>query len=195
MKASFIYCVSCTLPIPSCICQYAPNITLEKPFALLYHPREYTKRSNTGRLLKKATNIHSTCWHRLDNSKLENQFKHYALLYPADNNDDINNIKHHEPQQHANIDGFLMLDATWQESQKMMRQSPWLAQLSRVSIDAPSSQYQLRRNQSDQGLSTLETLAYWLMEHNQRNYGLDLLQFLHCFQDAYLKARQAGQLK
>ena len=195
MEASFIYCIHCTLPLPSCICQYAPKVALTKPCALLYHPREYSKRSNTGRLLKIATNIHTTSWHRLKSSALEEQFKHYALFYPEDKAVAVNNTHTTTPQDHNEIEGYLILDATWQESQKMMRQSPWLGRLPRVSIKAPDSQYRLRRNQNQQGLSTLESVAYWLIEQNQRNCGLELIQFLNCFQDAYLKARQAGQLK
>jgi DTW domain-containing protein YfiP len=179
----------------SCVCQYAPKVTLATPCALLYHPQEYTKRSNTGRLLKTATDIDSTSWHRLNNAKLENRFKHYALLYPSTGTSNVNHTHNTPVQDHSNFQGYLLLDATWQQSQKMMRQSPWLAALPRISIDAPQSQYHLRRNQSQQGLSTLESLAYLLIEQNQRNCGLELLQFLQCFQDAYLKARQAGQLK
>lgn len=195
MEASFIYCIHCTLPLPTCVCQYAPKVSLATPCTLLYHPKEYTKRSNTGRLLKISTNIETTSWHRLKSSELEKQFKHYALFYPGEDTSTSNNTHATTEQDHNEIQGYLILDATWQESQKMMRQSPWLAKLPRVSIKAPQSGYRLRRNQSQQGLSTLESVAYWLIEQNQRNCGLELIQFLNCFQDAYLKARQAGQLK
>ena len=195
MEASFIYCIHCTLPLPTCVCQYAPKVSLTTPCTLLYHPKEYTKRSNTGRLLKISTNIETTSWHRLKSSELEKQFKHYALFYPGEDTSTANNTHATTEQDHNEIQGYLILDATWQESQKMMRQSPWLAKLPRASIKAPQSDYRLRRNQSQQGLSTLESVAYWLIEQNQRNCGLELIQFLNCFQDAYLKARQAGQLK
>jgi len=195
VEASFIYCIHCTLPLPTCVCQFAPKVSLATPCTLLYHPKEYTKRSNTGRLLKISTNIETTSWHRLKSSELEKQFKHYALFYPGEDTSTANNTHATTEQDHNEIQGYLILDATWQESQKMMRQSPWLARLPRVSIKAPQSGYRLRRNQSQQGLSTLESVAYWLIEQNQRNCGLELIQFLNCFQDAYLKARQAGQLK
>ncbi|MFY0699626.1 MAG: DTW domain-containing protein [Bermanella sp.] len=200
MKASLIYCIHCTLPTPYCVCQYAPNLAITTPCALLYHPLEYTKHSNTGRLLKIACDIESQSWHRLKNNELEEQFKDFALLYPTGDSEQSNGLPSTSTQtdqlkDHHHIKGYLILDATWQQSQKMMRQSPWLAALPRVSIDAPPSQYRLRRNQSEQGLSTLESAAYLLIEQNQRNCGLELLQFLECFQDAFLKARQAGLLK
>ena len=181
-----------------CICQWAPNITLPQPCALLFHPNELHKRSNTGRLLKSTTDIQSATWHRLKNTQLENAFSNYALLYPADEletNTDASIQYQAQPQTTQSTKGLLIIDATWQQSQKMLRQSPWLKNLPRVSLGSIQSQYQLRRNQQDQGLSTLESLAYWLIEQNQRNCGQELLHFLQTFQTAYLKARQAGLFK
>ena len=194
---SLVYCHRCTLPTPSCVCQQAPHILLDQPWALLFHPREYSKHSNTGRLLKIAANVQSETWHRLRNQQLSEQFKHYTLLYPEESN--INSInttteleKDHPKEQHA---GYLIIDATWQESRKMLRQSPWLAQLPRVSLNNTESRYALRRNQSRQGLSTIETLSQWLFEHGQRNSAQELLNFLQIFQSAYQQAQQAGLLK
>jgi len=77
----------------------------------------------------------------------------------------------------------------------MLRQSPWLKNLPRKAIQGPPSDYKLRRNQKDGGLSTLESLAYWLEGENQPATAKELLQFFHIFQDAFLKARLAGLLK
>jgi len=194
---SLLYCYRCTLPTQDCVCQQAPHIILDKPWALLVHPREYSKHSNTGRLLKIATGMPSISWHRLKNSQLESQFNNYALLYPSDENSLVINTKETSQEDHqpTHIEGFLIIDATWQESRKMMRQSPWLAKLPRVSLNPTVSQYHLRRNQNDQGLSTLETVSHWLFEHEQRNSAQELLNFLQIFQSAYLKAQQAGLLK
>lgn len=178
-----------------CICQWSPQVTLPLPCTLLFHPNEPHKRSNTGRLLKRATNIQSTTWHRLKNTQQAAQFAQYGLLYPVDENQAS---EFHQPNAQASqptIEGLLIIDATWQQSQKMLRQSPWLKDLPRVGIETQTSQYTLRRNQQDKGLSTLESLAYWLIEQNQRNCGQELLHFLQTFQAAFLKARQAGQLK
>lgn len=191
---SFIYCYRCTLPTQACVCQLAPHILLPKPCALLFHSREYSKRSNTGRLLKVATNIESATWHRLKNQQLHAKFKDYALLYPEETTDS-SDTQVANKQDHSTIKGYLWIDATWQESRKMLRQSPWLAQLPRISLKTPSSQYALRRNQSEQGLSTLESVSYWLFSQNKRDSGEELLNFFQTFQSAYLKAQQAGLLK
>ena len=192
---SLIYCHRCTLPLANCVCQLAPKIVLPKPCTLLFHPREYSKRSNTGRLLKIATNVQSATWHRLKNHEQADQFKQHVLLYPPDisamDNQDTSQTL---PQDHSNIAGFIIIDATWQESRKMLRQSPWLAELPRMSLQPLSSQYSLRRNQQNQGMSTLETMSQWLFEQNQRNSAQELLNFLQNFQSVYLQAQQAGLL-
>ncbi|WP_353348339.1 tRNA-uridine aminocarboxypropyltransferase [Oceaniserpentilla sp. 4NH20-0058] len=192
---SLIYCYRCTLPMQDCVCQQAPSIQLPKPCSLLFHPREYSKHSNTGRLVKIATNVQSETWHRLKNHQQSAQFEGFALLYPHEP-EFLSDTTNKTPlkDQH-DIKGYLLIDATWQESRKMLRQSPWLAQLPRISLNAPNSKYALRRNQSNLGLSTIETVSHLLFEHNQRNSAKELLNFLQIFQSAYLQAQQAGLLK
>ncbi|QYJ99952.1 tRNA-uridine aminocarboxypropyltransferase [Shewanella psychrotolerans] len=52
---------------------------------------------------------------------------------------------------------IIILDATWQEARKMMRQSPYLQQADRLALSgAGDSSYQLRRNQLEGGLCTIE---------------------------------------
>ncbi len=77
----------------------------------------------------------------------------------------------------------------------MLRQSPWLKNMPKQTIKAPKSTYSLRRNQKEGGMSTLESLAYWLNGQKHTKQAEELLQFFQLFQDAFLKARQAGLLK
>ena len=52
---------------------------------------------------------------------------------------------------------IIILDATWQEARKMMRQSPYLQQADRLALSVVGdSSYQLRRNQLEGGLCTIE---------------------------------------
>ncbi len=54
---------------------------------------------------------------------------------------------------------LVILDATWQEARKMLRQSPYLKTARTFSLDnTPSSQFNLRRNQVEGGLCTLECI-------------------------------------
>ena len=204
---SLSFCTACTLPQNHCICCQAPELNLPINGHILFHPRELERRNSTGRLMKHCLHVPSSSWHRLKNQQQANLFKGYHLLYPCDNTDNTNNQTDDltpktltstldqtaESTKHG-IKGLLLLDATWQESQKMMRQNPWLMQLPKFSLATIESQYRLRRNQSESGLCTLESLAHALQALNHRQSSQDLLQFFHIFQSAYLEARQSGQL-
>ena len=191
IEAPIQSCIDCALPISRCICQSSPAIQLPDPCHVLFHPREMTRRNSTGRLLKACTDIQTSFWHRLKNQQLEKKFQGYYLLYPSD-------TVRQAPSQAPALPpakGFLWLDGTWQETQKMLRQSPWLHKLPKFSINAHQSQYRLRRNQTQAGLSTLECVAYWLQEQKKAQSAQELLHFFDLFQTAYLHAQQAGQLK
>lgn len=77
----------------------------------------------------------------------------------------------------------------------MLRQSPWLNSLPKYPLKNASSQYSLRRNQTSDGLSTIESMAFWLEEQNQTKSSQDLLHFFQLFQDRYLDARESGLFK
>lgn len=196
------FCIDCTLPYNLCICSLAPKLPLDIDTHILFHPRELHRRNSSGRLLKHCLNIPSSQWHRLKNADQAAQFQGYALLYPDDNkqNNPNGTLKLNDKDT-QDVKGYLWLDATWQESRKMMRQSPWLDALPKYAItshlttDRSGSQYKLRRNQTKQGLSTMETFACWLGEQNQAKSAQDLLNFFNLFQNTFLNARNSGLFK
>ncbi|WP_372239350.1 tRNA-uridine aminocarboxypropyltransferase [Shewanella algae] len=58
------------------------------------------------------------------------------------------------------LNSLVILDATWQEADKMYRQSPYLQSLARVELQTEQdSAFRLRRNQRHGGLCTLECIA------------------------------------
>lgn len=214
-------CRHCTFPIEHCICEQGKEITIPSSINihLLFHPRELEKRNSTGRLLKHCCDIPSSKWHRLKNQQQSQAFTDFGLLYPAD---DAIPLSSDAMENHK---GLLIIDGTWQESQKMLRQSPWLNTLPKyrlmepdlnhklsakahcnnkdtsnsnrkiTSSDLTMSQFQLRRNQKDNGLCTLEAFALSLKALGHTQSCQDLLQFLQIFQSRYLDLRQAGLLK
>ncbi len=139
------------------------------------------------------SNVQHDTWHRLKNNQLAHKYQDYCLIYPDQENTDLNRDDIEVVAQ--DFKGFLWVDSTWQQSQKMLRQSPWLNQLPKKTIKGPASTYKLRRNQKDGGLSTLESMAYWLISENQPEQAQELLQFFQTFQDTFLKVRLAGLLK
>lgn len=80
------------------------------------------------------------------------------LVYPADESFQGDTLAISEVD--ASRYFFVLLDGTWQQTSKMVRQTPALAHLPRLSLnDARSSIYNLRRNQREVGMSTVEAFA------------------------------------
>lgn len=184
-----VFCIHCTLPQSFCICASAPILSNQNA-TILFHPRELERRNSSGRLLKQLNLIKAFTWHRL-NTTLERQLDQHILLFPDDDLIDSNapTIPWHPEQS------ILILDGTWQETQKMLRQSSWLKTLPRYSLRQQTSNYSLRRNQKPDGLSTLEALAYYLGEQGHTKDRQELLQFFSKFQVQYKQLQNTGQLK
>lgn len=123
------------------------------------HAKEWQKLDNTAHwAFLSSPNIKRIKWHRkterihspIDLQQLQDLTGQF-LLFPAADAIDID-------QPELTIEQLWVVDGTWQEAQKMLRQSPWLNDLPKVKIvDHSASQFVLRRNQ--RGLSTLEAIA------------------------------------
>ncbi|WP_415774897.1 tRNA-uridine aminocarboxypropyltransferase [Shewanella oncorhynchi] len=160
---------------------------------LLTHERELTRKTNTGQLALAAFPevVKSIVWSRTapDNDLVAMLASQQAkLLFPASDTEPA------EPTGHNSLDRDLaepslsnaqallvpaqstviaaqrmpsqvvILDATWQEARKMLRQSPYLKTAARVSLPPlmPESAFILRRNQQEGGLCTAECIiALW----------------------------------
>jgi len=140
--------------------------------------------------------VHRIKWHRkpelitptLSMSDLTVETGHY-LLFPAVDAEDIQDVFNHTTQSPTQpITQLWVIDGTWQEAQKMLRQSPWLKSMPKVQIQATNeqplkSQFQLRRNQ--QGLCTLEAIAT-AVAHQSPLAAQTLEKNFHLFQNTLL---------
>ncbi len=157
------HCIHCRLPTSHCVCEQIQSIDMPFPVMICSHPKEWQKNDNTAQWATLSSpQISRIKWHRkveLIDSEIafdsvsteEGQY----LLYPSEEAEDIKDV-------HPNIKKLWVIDGTWQESQKMLRQSPWLKKLAKVKINTEHdtqliSQFKLRRNQ--RGLSTMEAIA------------------------------------
>lgn len=136
---------------------------------LLTHPREFERRSNTGRLVSEVMAercvIHS--WHRTEPPEIllsTIQTEPTGLLYPSSAPLTLQEGK-------AFIRHWVILDGTWQEARKMFNQSPYLHALPCFTLSQRQpSRFSLRANQKQQGLCTLETVAE--LVHQEGNTAL-----------------------
>jgi len=132
----------------------------------LTHSRELLRKTNTGKLVKDVLGKQCSIfeWQRkLPNPELLQHIANQsvALLYPHEDS-------HPLGKQDASFDAYILIDATWQEAQKMVNHSPYLHGLPKVSLtpNTPSI-YKLRRNQKETGLCTAECAIELLKLHQQ----------------------------
>ncbi|GIU16092.1 MULTISPECIES: DTW domain-containing protein [unclassified Shewanella] len=142
---------------------------------LLTHEREATRPTNTGNLAVKLfpNYCQRVMWSRVAPSAellAKLQQADTALLFPEDDTDDtqvsseqsMNKIQQLSQREHkfkSLPKTLVILDATWQEARKMLRQSPYLKTAKTFSLThSPESQFNLRRNQIEGGLCTIECI-------------------------------------
>jgi DTW domain-containing protein YfiP len=145
---------------------------------LLTHATEFDRPTNTGRLVLETGailaddpvrwQVRAPLWQRkspdatlLASLKLakDNLLQPYVLLFPAPDACTIQVDVPYVPSPDIPYFpvGFILLDATWQQAQKMYNQSPYLQALPKWQLQsAQASKYVLRRNQKLQGWCTAE---------------------------------------
>ncbi|MCS6194051.1 DTW domain-containing protein [Shewanella baltica] len=160
---------------------------------LLTHERELSRKTNTGQLALAAfpEEVKSIVWSRTapDNDLVAMLASQQAkLLFPASDTEPavpidqnaldtvlaepvLSNAQMLLAPAHSSLiatqrmpSQVVILDATWQEARKMLRQSPYLKTAARVSLPPlmPESAFILRRNQQEGGLCTAECIiALW----------------------------------
>lgn len=143
---------------------------------LLTHATETARLTNTGRLVQSTADtigakasgwqVRTVLWQRktpdpgLLQSLQNAAAPSYVLLYPSATETVIDADKLAVSEGPAAPDGYILLDATWQQAQKMYNQSAYLHALPKWQLHcAQPSQYRLRRNQRQQGWCTAELIA------------------------------------
>jgi len=131
---------------------------------LVTHEREFSRRSNTGKLVQQFLPNETSIvpWRRKEpDGKLLAAIKsgRVAILAPGAEGE-------HEV---SDFDSFVLLDSTWQEARKMYRQSDYLKDLPKITLTArQASEFILRANQLEGGLSSAEC-AIELLRLQQRD--------------------------
>lgn len=144
-----------------CICSLAPVLDADWHLALLIHPNELKRETNSGKLLSQTLNhCQNHIWQRTAPpqallAQINSGDYRPLLLFPGQEScvltADIAAERDHRPLL------FILLDATWQEARKMVNRSPWLQNLPRVRLASTSeSRYALRRNQQPGNLCSCE---------------------------------------
>ncbi|MBR9912393.1 MAG: DTW domain-containing protein [Gammaproteobacteria bacterium] len=210
-------CGRCHLRRDLCICQRAPSLSAPLNLLLLTHPNEAAKASNSGRLLLNALpGCRSAVWQRRQSGPwlqalTYSEGSQPLLIFPAadptaaappgpaaplnsaaplapaaplDPQAPLNPAKlAHRAADYC----FILLDATWQQARKMLRQTPELQCLPRLQLSTgQSSRYGLRKHQPAGHLSTVEA-GILLLRELGREGDADQLdgyfqRFLQCYE-------------
>lgn len=166
------HCIHCRLPEVRCVCDEIERVELPFNIVLCCHSKEWQRNDNTGQwALLSSKNIQRIRWHRkpelitpcLPVADLGKKDGHY-LLFPGDDARAIQQLTRSKTDQSIHlspIKTLWLIDGTWQEAQKILRQSPWLKAMPTLTIQAKQghslkSHFKLRKNQ--QGLCTLEAI-------------------------------------
>ncbi|MBU2933836.1 tRNA-uridine aminocarboxypropyltransferase [Vibrio cyclitrophicus] len=144
-----------------CVCHLIPSIKSQVDLVLLTHENEFSRDTNTGKLLQQSLEkCEAFVWQRKTPpadlmALLEDETLQPFLLFPSD--------KSIECQQAvSSVAGdrkplFIILDGTWQEAKKILNKSVWLQAIPQAHLNITSeSSYTLRRNQDSGHLCTCE---------------------------------------
>ncbi len=154
-------CPQCQLRY-QCVCSHLPKCTSPAHIALLMHENEQLRETNTGRwLLQSVTPSSSHVWQRTEPCPqliklIQDPNTQAYILFPSEESISVERAQM-ESDKGVKRSVFIVLDGTWQEAKKMLRKSAWLQNIPTIHITPQqTSNYQLRRNQAEGHLCTLE---------------------------------------
>lgn len=147
-----IRCVTCLLPVNTCICCDKPKPQAQCAVAFIMYKGEYYKPTNTGRLIADIVNEnYAFIWHRTEPDVallqlLTNADYQPIVIFPHEYAAPSRCID--KPVKEGNKKFlFIFLDGTWREARKMFSKSPYLDNLPVLGISpTQSSAYLLRES-------------------------------------------------
>ena len=145
---------------------------------LLTHEREIDRKTNTGIVAINSTKklVERIIWDRVNPDKrlLELiESNSTILLFPS---------LDAKPLSTTNFENVIIIDATWQEARKMYNKSPYLKTTNKaILISKNTSQYNLRRNQPQGGLCTIECVIEILKLKGKNNFANNLTEKFESF--------------
>lgn len=161
------YCPGCHYPATVCICDTLHTLSARQKIIILQHPAEVRHAKNTTRLITLCMpdvtvlrGEQPDSFSELIKQSIRNPDR-FALIYPSANSKALED----HTQQFAlpNQKTLIFIDATWRKAFKIWQLNPWLQSLPPWHFAAPpASKYRIRKTSVENGLSTLEALAYTL---------------------------------
>lgn len=189
-----VQCSTCGLSEDHCICSYDIDLSVDVAFWLLTHENEFSRTTNTGRLIENAIKTTKTFkWMRTEAPKAliqlieSNDYDIYLIFSDEREREKVRSVSYEPSSKKL---AFLILDGTWKEVRKILRKSPYLDSLPILSLNQiPASSYDLRRNKDDNHICTAEVAVELLkLIGNQ-----EASQALNIYYETFLNNYHASQ--
>lgn len=164
------HCAKCQRPERRCLCHLAVEIPLPWRLVVWQDPSEIRQAKGTVPLLQ-ACLPQLDVWNSADSEEqlklerlLDDPHCGCFLVYPGPDARTVADIRQVTEANPTSI-CFILLDATWRKSLKLLHSHPRLTQLPRVGLQhLPTSRYHIRKSPRRDGVSTLEAAATLLAE-------------------------------
>ncbi len=159
-------CLGCRLHRNLCICEMIPTLTLKTKICLVVHRKELKRTTNTGTLAIKSL-LNSEMRIRgeenksaLDLSDLLVPNYRTVLFFPSAAAVELNQDF---VQQSSLPLQLIVPDGNWRQASKVYSRHPELKNIPQVKIStANNSRHHLRAEHFEEGMSTLQAIAYAL---------------------------------
>lgn len=161
------YCGDCNYPLSTCVCDSVAPVHSDINILLMQHPKEVRHAKNTGKLVRLGI-INSQIVvgeSALDFHELALRVKanpdEYALLYPSDNSQAIEDVITAECRKQPKH--LIFIDSTWRKALKIYSLNPWLWSITQWHFEQPpESGYHIRKTRINHARSTIESVIYCL---------------------------------
>ena len=175
-------CYKCFRPLKSCYCKYIKSFDPGVKFIILMHPKEaYKQKTGTGRLAHLSLidseiliGIDFTQNERLRELIADEQY-FPVVLYPDENAWTAKTLASKNVLE-GNKKKLLVIvvDATWFFAKKMLRLSPNLQELPKISFEGNyRSQFKFKQQPAEECVSTIESCYYLIKELQNAGLGSD----------------------
>ncbi|MEO6954725.1 MAG: tRNA-uridine aminocarboxypropyltransferase [Polyangia bacterium] len=151
-------CERCRRPTSVCWCEHLPTLPTSTRVLLLQHPRERRMAIGTARMAHLSLpGSQLRVGIGFDEDRVVNELLAAGdayLLFPGDRAHPPETLPRDRPVT------LVVVDGTWWQASKLVKENPRLAQLPRVALSPTRlSEYQIRRQPADFCVSTIEALA------------------------------------
>ncbi len=185
-------CPRCSINMAMCFCDSLTKIETLNRVSLIFHIKEYFLTSNTGKIANLALSNSSYTIRGLkdepitEDYSLDGKYSPYYLYPSADAQvlDDDFLSKQTKPLN------LIVPDATWRQTKKFHKREQALKGIPHLKLSGKfKSIYELRKQKFDEGVCTIEAIAYALIGLNEKSSGEELLRILKVMNDKVMETR------